>query len=68
MKMQLEEFNWTGEMTEELAEFFTPKHKIDKVLVAAKTYTERKQMNDWVRKEEECKNKIKQLEEERKLF
>ena len=55
-------------MTEELANFFTPKHKIDKVLVAAKTYTHKIKMNDWTRKEEEYMNKIKQLEEERKLF
>ena len=61
----VENFSYLGE---ELADFFTPKHKIDKVLVAAKTYTERNKMNDWARKEEECKNKIKQLEEERRNF
>jgi len=36
--------------------------------VAAKAYTDRNKMNDWARKEEEYINKIKQLEEERKLF
>ena len=61
IKAEMEKYKETGEMSKELANFFSPSIKMDKFLINAISTNERNKMKDTQKKLDEQTKKIKEL-------